>query len=175
MILNREQLQVALRDGRIHIGPNPKPEHFGPISIDLALGNRVLAPKDVKVVDVDAHLRGKPLDDILEECVWDKYLLHPGKRVVAYTEAFIGLGEDIYAIIEGRSTTARLGLQVHCTSSVVQPGWRGPIALELLNTSTVPLRMKAGILAAAIRFYVCAPVGQGYVSRYQGGGHGYGS
>jgi dCTP deaminase len=37
------------------------------------------------------------------------------------------------ALIEGRSAYARVGLSMHQTAPWIQPGWSGPIILEIMN------------------------------------------
>jgi deoxycytidine triphosphate deaminase len=43
--------------------------------------------------------------------------------------------------IEGRSSFARLGLQVHCTGDFINPGWEGFMPLQLYNAGPYPLRL----------------------------------
>ena len=45
------------------------------------------------------------------------------------------------ARVEGRSTYARVGLSMHQTAPWIQPGWSGPIILELMNNGPLTIKL----------------------------------
>src|SRR5262249_43144926 len=51
----------------------------------------------------------------------------PGQFVLALTYESIKIPKHLIALVEGRSTYARLGLSMHQTAPWIQPGWSGPI------------------------------------------------
>jgi dCTP deaminase len=59
--------------------------------------------------------------------------------------------------VEGRSSWARLGLQV-ATANSIEPGFKGVITLELSNVATVPLELMPGIRIAQLVFRKVEPV-----------------
>ena len=63
----------------------------------------------------------------------EPFILHPGEFVLGQTIEWVELPDDLVARLEGKSSLARLGLQVHATAGFVDPGWRGRLTLELSN------------------------------------------
>jgi len=61
----------------------------------------------------------------------EKRLLAPGEFVLAETMETFNMPGDIYATVHDKSSWIRLGLSVHNT--VIEPGWRGVLTLELKN------------------------------------------
>lgn len=45
------------------------------------------------------------------------------------------------ALIEGRSTYARVGLSMHQTAPWIQPGWDGQIILEIMNNGPLQIEL----------------------------------
>ena len=43
--------------------------------------------------------------------------------------------------VEGRSTYARLGISMHQTAPWIQPGWEGPIILEIMNAGKIAVKL----------------------------------
>lgn len=58
-------------------------------------------------------------------------LLPPGRFVLASTMEHFAIPNDVMGIVHDKSTWARLGLAVQNT--VLEPGWRGYLTLELTN------------------------------------------
>jgi dCTP deaminase len=61
------------------------------------------------------------------------FKLPPNNFVLALTRESIRVPKHLIALVEGRSTYARLGLSMHQTAPWIQPGWSGPIVLEIAN------------------------------------------
>ncbi len=81
----------------------------------------------------------------------ERLVLHPGVLVLACTFEYVWIPGDLECQVEGRSSWARLGLQV-ATASSVEPGFKGVITLELSNVATVPLTLMPGIRIAQLIF-----------------------
>lgn len=91
-------------------------------------------------------------------------VLHPGELLLALTLEYLRLPNDIWGNLEGRSTWARLGLQVHATAGMVDCGFEGYLTLELQNTGRLPLALSPGLRVGQMAFF---PVG-GIVRPYGG-------
>jgi deoxycytidine triphosphate deaminase len=61
------------------------------------------------------------------------YILDPGEFILALTHEHIWMPRNLIAMVEGRSTYARVGLSMHQTAPWIQPGWDGQITLEMRN------------------------------------------
>ncbi len=75
----------------------------------------------------------------------NRSLLEAGATIHGITRERVGLPPDLCGFLEGRSRYARLGLMVHVTSALVQPGVYNHQVLEMGNVSGHPLRIHAGV------------------------------
>jgi len=73
------------------------------------------------------------------------YVLHPGETIHGITREHVDLPPDLCGFLEGRSRFARLGLMIHVTSALVQPGVSNHQVLELSNVSAQALRIHEGV------------------------------
>ena len=69
------------------------------------------------------------------------YDLEPGGFVLAMTHESVTVPSDMIALVEGRSTYARMGLSMHQTAPWIQPGWTGRIVLEIRNAGPLTIRL----------------------------------
>jgi dCTP deaminase len=68
----------------------------------------------------------------------------PGELVHGITREKIRLPGNLAGRIEGRSRFARIGLMVHMTAGLVQPGCNNKQVLEISNMSSMPLALYPG-------------------------------
>lgn len=74
--------------------------------------------------------------------------------------------DDVAALVKDKSSWARLGLSVFNT--VIEPGWRGYLTLELKNQGRRHVVLKQGDPIAQILFYrLDAPSETPYSGKYQ--------
>lgn len=91
----------------------------------------------------------------------ETFLLHPNQTVLASSLEYIKLPNNVFAILNMRSSYSRLGLTL---SSALQPGYSGCISLELTNTNKSPINLTVGACLFQARF-VQIDVDQPYFSR----------
>lgn len=72
---------------------------------------------------------------------------------------------DVVGIIHDKSTWARRGVAVQNT--VIEPGWRGFLTLELTNHGVAPLVFQEGTPIAQVLFHRTDHPTQGYAGKYQ--------
>ena len=72
------------------------------------------------------------------------FILHPGEFVLGATLERISLPDDLVARLDGKSSLGRLGLQVHSTAGLADPGFTGQITLELSNMTRLPISLYPG-------------------------------
>src|SRR5689334_21092295 len=136
MVLSDRDIRRYIADGRIRIDPPLDFEvQLGPCSVDLRLGPvfKLFDYSRVPYIDTRTPVVG---NEMMREVVVDgegPFVLHPGELVLASTFESLELDDDILARLEGRSSLARLGIIVHGTAGVFEPGWRGKAVLELSN------------------------------------------
>ncbi len=86
----------------------------------------------------------------------------------------VGLGDDVVARLEGKSSLGRLGLLIHSTAGFIDPGFHGQVTLELSNVANLPITIYPGMKIGQISFYQMTtaaehPYGSAELgSKYQG-------
>lgn len=117
----------------------------GPTSIDLALGNEFRVFKKVRdIFHVKEDVRFEEISETVHVKDSDYLLLMPGELVHGITKERIKLPKNLAARIEGRSRFARVGLMVHMTAGLIQPGCDNKQVLEISNMSPMPLALYPG-------------------------------
>lgn len=138
-----------------------------PASYDVRLGNhfRVFvrdATPSIDLADPIDITRHVEVDD------GDYFLLHPGEFVLGVTRERVVIPADLVARIEGRSSIGRLGLMVHITAGYIDPGFRGPVTLEMHCVHPLPIMLRPDSLIAQLTFHqMTSRAASPYSGRYQ--------
>ena len=82
----------------------------------------------------------------------ENYPLQPNEFVLGVTEEFIHVPDNLTVMLAGKSTLARMGLQIHITAGWVDPGYRGKLTLEIVNNSSNILQLHPGMLIGQLVF-----------------------
>lgn len=92
--------------------------------------------------------------------------LHPGEFSLASTAERFAMPSDVLAKVADKSTWARHGLAVQNT--IIEPGWRGYLTLELTNHGSSVIYIDAGTPIAQIIFHrLEAPAEVLYSGKFQ--------
>jgi dCTP deaminase len=120
-------------------------------SYDVALSNRFLVTDKNSISAID------PVNKILpnqKEIILNQnesFVLHPHCCVLGEVKDF--LGSDKYLIqLSGKSSLARIGLIIHNTAGIVNPGHFLKIVLELCNLSEIPIILRPGMPIGQVLF-----------------------
>ncbi len=81
-----------------------------------------------------------------------QFIMQPGDFVLAVTLEKVTLPNDLMGRLEGRSSLGRLGIVVHSTASVFDPGWDGKCVLELGNLGRMAVALTVGMRICAMTF-----------------------
>ena len=155
MILSDKDIKKALKAGRVQITPAPDLSvQLGSCSIDMHLGNkfRVFKHSSYAFIDLKGKIDG---DQLMKEIVVPKgeaFIMQPGDFALATTVENLELADDLLGRIEGRSSLGRLGIIVHGTASIFDPGWVGRPAMELGNLGVMPVALYPGMRICAFTF-----------------------
>jgi len=155
MVLSDRDILRYIEQGKIRITPAIDLEtQLGSCSVDLRLGNtfRVFEHSRYPFIDLRG---GVDVDQLMREVTvpdGDVFVLHPGQLVLGMTVEKIELDADLLARLEGRSSLGRLGIIVHGTSSVFDPGWVGNATLELGNVGIIPVGLYPGMRVCSFTF-----------------------
>jgi len=155
MILSDRDIKKALESGKIKITPkiNYK-EQLGSCSIDLRLGSVFRVFNHSKLPYIDP--RNKNLSENLTKKVIVKkgepFVMQPDEFVLATTLEKIELSDDLLGRLEGRSSLGRLGITIHSTAAVFDPGWRGKVVMELGNFGKMAVALYPGMRICSLTF-----------------------
>ena len=158
MVLSDRDIKKALKTGRIKITPHPDLKtQLGSCSIDLRLGNifRVFDPSaDGKNAYLDPSKKDYTNEITREIKVrnGEKFIMQPGDFVLAVTLEKVTIPIDLMGRLEGRSSLGRLGIVVHSTASIFDPGWNGRCVLELGNLGRMAVSLTPGMRICAMTF-----------------------
>ena len=155
MVLSDRDIVRYLEMGKIRITPSPDlTEHLGSCSIDFRLGNifRVVEHSKHPYIDLRAATDIADLMRKVEVPDGEAFTMQPGEFVLAATLETFELADDVMARLEGRSSLGRLGIIVHSTAGLFDPGWVGTATLELGNLGRMPVKLYPGMRICAFTF-----------------------
>lgn len=171
-LLSDKDIRTAIDTRRIHIAPYDE-TMIQPASIDVRLDRSFRVFENHGHTHIDPSIEQRNLATAFTVGPDDAFILHPGQFVLAATYETIGLGHDIAARLEGKSSLGRLGLVTHSTAGFIDPGFHGEITLELSNLATLPIKLWPGMKIGQLGFFELSspaeyPYGSArYGSRYQ--------
>ena len=157
MILTRAMIKEKLKSKQIII-MDPHPSEIGPNSVDLHLSNEIFLYTQT-ILDPRRKNEGE-FKFIPEEGI----LLYPGQLYLGSTEEWTET-QKLVPMLEGISSNARLGIQVHVSAGFGDIGFKGCWTLEIVVHKVV--RVYPGMRIAQI--YYIKPLGdiEDYDGRYQ--------
>jgi dCTP deaminase len=169
MIFSDQDIVKAIEAGRIKIDPAPNyAKQLGSCSIDFHLSNEFKIFNHSKVPYVDLR-NPNHTEMLMEEIIVandDAFIMQPGDYVLAITKEYLEIADDLIGRIEGRSSLGRLGIIVHGTASVFDPGWRGRPVMELGNLGRLPVALYPGMRICAFTFEeLKSPTNQPYYKK----------
>ena len=173
VLLSDRDIKAELDEGRIGLDPY-QPELIQPSSIDVRLDRFFRLFDNHKYPFIDPAEDQPDLTHLIETKPDEPFILHPGEFVLGSTYEQVTLPDDIAARLEGKSSLGRLGLQVHSTAGLADPGFTGQITLELSNMTRLPISLYPGMRVAQLVFEMLStpadrPYGHGGLgSKYQG-------
>ncbi|MEM4366595.1 MAG: dCTP deaminase [Candidatus Anstonellales archaeon] len=161
MILSDRDIKSLLKKGEMCIEPL-QPGQIQGASIDLTLGKDFWFFKK-RLIGKTIDISKTPFTEVLEHRVAKKVTLKPQEMCLGITKEKITLPPYVMGILEGRSRYARLGLSVHITSSLIQPGSSNRQVLEIVNSSPSNLTLSEGLrISQAIFLKLSSPTSLPY-------------
>ncbi len=176
MILSDRDIREALRTGRIAIEPEIDLDvHLGSCSVDFRLGNTFMVFEHSRYSFIDPRQPqsiGEGMRTI-EVPDGEAFIMQAGDFALASTVEILTLPNDLVARLEGRSSIARLGITVHSTAAVFEPGWVGTATMELSNLGRMAVALYPGMRICSFTFEqmsspVLVPYSQKAGNKYAG-------
>lgn len=152
MILSDVSIRAAIEMGRIDIDPFDA-TMVQPSSVDVRIDRYYLVFENHRYPIIDPKQAQPDLTSQVETELDQPFILHPGEFVLGSTLEVVGLGDDIVARLEGKSSLGRLGLLIHSTAGFVDPGFEGHLTLELSNVANLPIAIYPGMRIGQLSFY----------------------
>lgn len=158
----RERLRklLARRKDPLVVSPILAERQIGEASIDVRLGNQfiVFRTHRFQMFSLAEHRR-VDLHSIQDRHVvrfGKSFVLQPRSLALGCTLEYVSIPGDIECQVEGRSSWARIGLQI-ATANSIEPGFKGVVTLELSNVSGVALELFPGTRIAQLIFHRAEP------------------
>jgi dCTP deaminase len=165
--LSNKVIKARLISRNLVVSPILNKEQIGESSIDLRMGTIALVSRAGAQSHVDPcsyrddHNKSESHDRVQEKKqkherydipFKESYLLHPGSLALVPTLEWVSLPYDLQGLVTARSSWAREGLNI-ATATLINPGYRGIITLELANFGEIPIKLFPGLRLAQIAFY----------------------
>lgn len=150
MFLSDVDIKQAVKEGHITLDPFDT-SRLQPASYDILLGNKFIEndASSTHFVDPARKIYGKTTEKYVEDDL--EFILHPGVSVLGLSKEFFGT--DHYLIqVGGKSSLARIGLMIHNTAGIINPGHFLHITFEITNQSNIPIIIRPGMEIAQIMF-----------------------
>lgn len=154
MVLSDVDIRRYLELDKIRISPPLPPEQFGSCSIDLRLGQEFSIFEHSRHAYIDVREKGA-IQDLMRTIhvnPGEPFVLQPREFALAITEETLELDDDVLGRLEGRSSLGRIGIIVHGTAGLFDPGWRGKATLELSNLGIMPVALYPGMRICSFTF-----------------------
>lgn len=155
-ILTKQELEASLDSAdadSLFIEPLLDRGQVGAVSIDLRLGYDFLVSIVTRQpsIQLSESERKRSIGSYFQETrrdMGEPFLLYPNQVVLATTLEYIALPTDVYADILSRSSYTRLGISI---GTMVQPGFRGCVPLELFNHGNNAIELVVGARICQVR------------------------
>ncbi len=173
MFLSDRTMRDEIERGRIRVEPLAEGA-IQPSSIDLRLGSKMRVFRNNHISHIDLRQDTAALTEVVEMKPGQPFFLRPLEFALGVTLEHIAVPDDLVARLDGKSSLGRVGLLIHATAGLVDPGWEGRLTLELMNLAPFPITLFAGMRIGQISFVqmttpVDNPYGGGTLSsKYQG-------
>ena len=154
MVLSDVDIRRYINEGKIKITPPLPPEQFGSCSVDFRLGNEFSVFEHSRHAFIDLKER-TAIQDLMRTIIvpqGEPFILQPREFALAITEETLELDDDVLGRLEGRSSLGRIGIIVHGTAGLFDPGWMGKATLELSNLGRMPVALYPGMRVCSFTF-----------------------
>lgn len=150
MYLSDIDIKKALRDGDIVISDFDE-KRLQPVSYDICLGDKFILTESYSTAAIDPVKKqfAKTREIILKK--GETFVLHPGVSILGISVDYFGSRKYLVQL-HGKSSLARIGLLVHNTAGLVNPGHFLRITFELCNLNKVPIVLTPGMPIGQLTF-----------------------
>lgn len=151
MILSDKTIKDYIATGKIKIFPDFELANVRPTGIRLHLGNELLIPVKGQTVDLDSNTDIKFERINIEKT---SFTLKPDQFILGSTFEKLQVPRNVVCHIDGRSTVARIGLAIHCTSGTIDGNFEEArtVVLEMKNQGPFDIVLRYRTALAMLSF-----------------------
>lgn len=151
MFLSDVDIKKAVESGAVVIEPFDESK-LQLASYDVTLGNEfeIVDRHQLEASDPGRGVFPETRKIMIED--GESFVLHPGENVLGKQKEFIGVDHKHLILLSGKSSLARIGLVVHNTAMLFNPGHKFFPTFELVNNSNIPIILRPGMEIAQIIF-----------------------
>ena len=161
MFLSDVDIRKAVENGEIVLKPFDS-KRLQPASYDILLGNKFVVNDEnvTHFVDPSRKIYAKTREIRVPD--GGEFILHPGVSVLGISKEYFGSNHYLVQV-GGKSSLARVGLMIHNTAGLINPGHFLNITFELCNLNNVPIILRPGMEIAQLTFSkLSSPTSQNY-------------
>jgi dCTP deaminase len=150
MVLSDIGIRKAIKSKEIVIDPFEE-ENLQPASYDLHLGRMLLLfdRGNNSLIDIQKPMENLMVEHEMED---DGYILHPKEFILANINEITGVNDEHVGFLHGKSSLARIGLLIHATAGLLDPGNELRLTLEMYNLSPLPIKLYPDMKIGQITF-----------------------
>jgi dCTP deaminase len=150
MFLSDVDIKKAVKSGEIVLEPFNTAQ-LQPASYDIRLGNKFTLNEEssTHIIDPARKIYAKTRE--IEKADDEEFVLHPGISVLGTSKEYFG-SDHFLVQVGGKSSLARVGLMIHNTAGIINPGHFLHITFEITNQNNVPIIIRPGMEIAQITF-----------------------
>ena len=150
MFLSDIDILVAIKKKEITLKPFDK-ARLQPASYDILLGNKFIVNDEhaTHMVDPARKIFAKTREIKIKD--GEEFIIHPGVSVLGISKEYFGSNHYLVQV-GGKSSLARVGLMIHNTAGLINPGHFLYITFELCNLNNVPIVLRPGMEIAQLTF-----------------------
>src|SRR3989338_127804 len=152
MFLSDTDIKKAIKNGEIVIRPFQE-KRLQPVSYDILLGNKFVVNDENNTQFVDPVKKVFAKTREINVKNGKEFVLHPGVSVLGASKEFFGSNHYLVQV-GGKSSLARVGLMIHNTAGIINPGPFLNVTLELTNQNNVPIIIRPGMEIAQLTFSI---------------------
>jgi dCTP deaminase len=153
-MLSKPTILRYVASGRISVRPAFDEQQLRPSGIRVHLGQEILVPNaSVGMVDLTKPIGSDALF-CKRQIVDNPHRLGPGDFVLASTMELFQVSPEISCRLDGRSTLARMGIMIHCSSDTIDNNHseHRSVVLEIKNIGPFDVGLQFGVPIAMLTF-----------------------
>ncbi|MDE1925278.1 MAG: dCTP deaminase [Patescibacteria group bacterium] len=150
MFLSDTDILKEVKKGSITLKPFVE-SRLQPASYDILLGNKFIISEENVTLFVDPAKKIYAKTHEISVKDGEPFILHPGVSVLGTSKEYFGSDEFLIQV-GGKSSLARVGLMIHNTAGLINPGHFLNITFELCNLNNVPIILRPGMEIAQLTF-----------------------